>query len=192
MRIAAEPSLYVTAALWAIWIVVWLAAAFGAKPTRWREPLGAAVLNRAPVLAGAVMLFAPQFLPVALRHRFISGSEAPVIGMVLVAAGLWFAIWARWHLGRNWSGTVTVKEHHALIVDGPYRWVRHPIYTGMLAALLGTALVIGAPYGFIGTALILTGFVVKLRVEEARMRETFPGDYERYSARTARLVPGIF
>jgi protein-S-isoprenylcysteine O-methyltransferase Ste14 len=188
----AEPSRYVIPALWAVWLVIWLATAFGGKPTRWRESPGAAALNRVPVLAGAVLLMAPQILPAALRQPFIAGPEAPALGTIFVAAGLAFSVWARWHLGRNWSGTVTVKEQHTLIESGPYRWVRHPIYTGMLLALLGTALAIGAPDGFIGTALILIGFIVKLHVEEARMRETFPDAYALYSARTARLIPGVY
>jgi protein-S-isoprenylcysteine O-methyltransferase Ste14 len=188
----AELSRYIIPALWALWIAIWLATAFGAKPTRWREPPGAAAFNRVPVLVGAVLLLAPQILPAALRQPFISGPEAPALGTIFVAAGLAFSVWARWHLGRNWSGTVTVKEQHTLIESGPYRRLRHPIYTGMLLALLGTALAIGAPYGFIGTALILIGFIVKLRVEEARMRETFPDAYARYSARTARLIPGVY
>jgi protein-S-isoprenylcysteine O-methyltransferase Ste14 len=95
-------------------------------------------------------------------------------------------------LGGNWSGTITVKEGHTLITTGPYRSVRHPIYTGMIVALLGTALAIGAPYGFVGTGLVLLGFIVKLSVEEARMRETFPAEYADYCRHTARLIPGVF
>lgn len=192
MRTLAELSRHLIPALWALWVAIWLATALSAKPTRWREPPGTAALNRLPVLVGALMLLAPQVLPVALRQRFISGPDAPALGTIFVAAGLAFSLWARWHLGRNWSGTVTVKEDHTLIESGPYRWLRHPIYTGMLVGLLGTALAIGAPYGFIGTALILVGFIVKLRVEEERMRATFPGAYDRYSARTARLIPGVY
>ena len=110
---------------------------------------------------------------------------------VVVLLGLLFAGWARIHLGGNWSGTVTVKENHTLVTGGPYHFVRHPIYTGLLLALIGTALAIGAAYGFIATGLILIGFVIKLEVEEARMRDTFP-EYADYSRHTARLIPKVF
>jgi protein-S-isoprenylcysteine O-methyltransferase Ste14 len=120
------------------------------------------------------------------------GDAAPILGVVLTAAGLLFTVWARVHLGGNWSGNVTVKEGHTLVTNGPYRWVRHPIYTGVFLALIGTALAVGTARAFVGAGLILLGFVIKLRVEEARMRETFPADYGDYSRRTARLIPGVY
>jgi len=189
----AELSRVLIPSLWAIWIVVWTVAAFGMKRTRWREPRATAIYNRGPVLLGTFLFLFPRALPAALTYRLVPpGPELPAIGTVLVALGLIFAFWARWHIGRNWSGTVTVKEDHALIRSGPYRWVRHPIYSGMGLALIGTALATGAAYGFIATALILAGFIVKLTVEEARMREAFPAEYGDYSRRTARLIPGVF
>lgn len=185
------------ALLWAVWLVVWIVAGFFVKRTQRRGALGATLLERAPILVGFFLFLLPHWmphrLPSALTHRLLE--EGPVLALValaLIFGGVVFSIWARAHLGRNWSGEVMVKVGHSLITSGPYRWVRHPIYTGMLLALLGTALAIGAPYGFLGTALILIGFIVKLHVEEARMRETFPGAYERYSARTARLIPGVY
>jgi protein-S-isoprenylcysteine O-methyltransferase Ste14 len=112
--------------------------------------------------------------------------------VALTAAGLLFTFWARWHLGANWSGAVTVKQDHTLVVSGPYRWIRHPIYTGITTALFGTALAVGTARAFVGAALILVGFLIKLQVEEARMRETFPADYVDYSRHTSRLIPGVF
>ena len=189
----AEASRYLIPALWLIWAIGWTAGAFRVKRTRWRETRGSAVYNRVPVLLGVVMLLRPQWLPAGLTRRFVPPSpELPALGTILVFLGLVFALWARWHLGGNWSGTITVKEGHTLITTGPYRWVRHPIYTGMVVALLGTALAIGAPYGFVGTGLVLLGFIVKLSVEEARMRETFPAEYADYCRHTARLIPGVF
>ena len=138
------------------------------------------------------MLAAPQLLPAALTRRLLWGADGPAIGTLLVAAGLALSVWARWHLGRNWSGIVTVKQGHTLVTTGPYCRVRHPIYTGLLVGLVGTALAIGAPYGFIATALILVGLVIKLHVEEERMHDTFRADYEAYSRRTARLIPGVY
>jgi protein-S-isoprenylcysteine O-methyltransferase Ste14 len=180
-------------ALWIVWLVVWTAAAFFVKRTRRREPLRAMLFERVPVVVGMLVLIRPHWLPPALSRRFIV--ETPGIALVallLVIAGMSFAYWARVHLGRNWSGEVMVKVGHTLITSGPYRSVRHPIYSGMTLALLGTALATGAPYGFIALALILFGFLVRVRLEEALMRETFPGEYDDYSRHTARLIPGVY
>ncbi|MGH7094060.1 MAG: methyltransferase family protein, partial [Stellaceae bacterium] len=98
---------------------------------------------------------------------------------------------ARVYLGRNWSGKVVVKEDHSLVRDGPYRWVRHPIYTGMLLALLGTALAIGEWRGFLALACALVGVLFRVHAEEARMAETF-SEYAQYRLRTSALVPGIY
>jgi protein-S-isoprenylcysteine O-methyltransferase Ste14 len=180
-------------ALWVVWFVIWTTAAFFAKRTQRREPLGVMLWERVPVVVGFLMLVMPHRLPAMLTQRFMP--ERPglaVAALALVVAGMLFAYWARLHLGRNWSGEVVVKVGHTLITDGPYRWVRHPIYSGMTAALVGTALATGAPYGFIGMALLLFGFLVRVRLEEALMRETFPADYDDYARHTARLIPGVY
>jgi protein-S-isoprenylcysteine O-methyltransferase Ste14 len=111
------------------------------------------------------------------------------IGLALLCAGLAFAVWARVELGRNWSGAVTVKEGHELIRSGPYAYVRHPIYSGLIAALIGTAVTVGTERALLGVLIIVIAFVRKLRTEERFMRETFPGEYERYSAAVPALVP---
>jgi protein-S-isoprenylcysteine O-methyltransferase Ste14 len=189
----AELSVYLIPVFWAAWLVGWIIAAIGIKRAQWRESRSTAIWNRFPVLVGTFLLVFPRWLPATLTYRFVpAGPNLPAIGTALVLLGLLFAGWARIHLGDNWSGAVTVKQNHTLIRTGPYRRVRHPIYTGMLTALFGTALAIGAAYGFIATALILIGFILKLQVEEARMRDTFPADYDDYSRHTARLIPGVF
>jgi protein-S-isoprenylcysteine O-methyltransferase Ste14 len=192
MREIAELSRTLIAVFWAIWAVGWLIGAIGIKRAQWRESGATAIYNRTPVVLGMIMLLRPQWLPAALTYRFVPPEpELPALSAILVFLGLLFALWARAHLGRNWSGAVTVKEGHTLITSGPYRWVRHPIYSGVVVALAGTALAIGEARGFIATALILIGFVIKLLVEEARMRDTFP-DYVDYCRHTARLIPGVF
>jgi protein-S-isoprenylcysteine O-methyltransferase Ste14 len=179
--------------LWVIWLVVWTAAAFFVKRTQRKEPLGLILYDRVPVIVGAVMLVWPQWLPASLTKRlFIEGPGLALSALALVIAGMLFAYWARVRLGRNWSGQIIVKVGHTLITGGPYRWVRHPIYSGMTTALVGTALAIGAPYGFIALALIVCGFLVRVRLEEALMRDIFPGEYDRYSRHTARLIPGVY
>jgi protein-S-isoprenylcysteine O-methyltransferase Ste14 len=192
MSALADVSRYLIPAFWVTWLIGWMLGAIGIKRAQWRESRATAFWNRAPVVIGAAMMIEPQWLPAALTRRlFPPGPELPAIGTILTLLGLLFAGWARIHLGGNWSSTVTVKQDHTLITSGPYRFVRHPIYTGMIVALFGTALAASAAYGFIGTALILLGFIVKLEVEEARMRETFP-EYDDYARHTARLIPGVF
>ena len=109
-----------------------------------------------------------------------------------MVAGLLFAIWAREHLGRNWSHAVTIKQGHELITSGPYTVVRHPIYTGMLAGLLGTAIALSQLRGFIGLVLFFVMFWLKFRKEEEWMRSQFGETYATYASQTAALVPYIF
>jgi protein-S-isoprenylcysteine O-methyltransferase Ste14 len=109
----------------------------------------------------------------------------------MLALGLGFSVWARRHLGRNWSAHVVVKEDHALIRTGPYRYVRHPIYTGILFAMLGMALAIGEWRALVGFAAMVVSFAIKSGQEEARMRETF-SEYGDYARQTAALIPYVY
>jgi protein-S-isoprenylcysteine O-methyltransferase Ste14 len=188
----ASPIGFVIPALWLGWGVFWMAAALYTKPTRWREPIGSQALHVIPLLLCAALLAEPRWLPPILTAPVVSeGQPLLVLSVLFVAAGLAFSVWARVHLGRNWSGTVTVKEHHALVCTGPYSLVRHPIYTGLLLALIGTAMAIGEWRGVLGVGCALIGFLWKIRVEERRMRLTFP-EYERYRKNTAVLIPLLY
>ena len=109
-----------------------------------------------------------------------------------MVAGLLFAIWAREHLGSNWSRSVTIKQGHELIITGPYAAVRHPIYTGILAGFLGTAIALSQVRGFIVLVLIFLILWVKLRMEEQWMRSQFGETYATYAHQTAALVPYLF
>jgi protein-S-isoprenylcysteine O-methyltransferase Ste14 len=192
MNELAAASHYLIPVLWLTWLLIWGAAARNVKPTVRRETRREAIANHLPVLLGAAMLATPAWLPDLMTRRIMTGPDSPALGTVFVAIGLGFAVLGRWYLGRNWSAAVTVKQDHTLIRTGPYRFVRHPIYSGMVLALFGTALATGEPRAFIGAALILLGFVLKLRLEEARMRETFPAEYDDYARHTARLIPGVY
>jgi protein-S-isoprenylcysteine O-methyltransferase Ste14 len=104
-------------------------------------------------------------------------------------AGLLFAIWAREHLGRNWSHSVTIKQGHELITTGPYTVVRHPIYTGILTGFLGMAIAISQVRGFIAFVLVCLALWIKLRIEEQWMGSQFGEAYATYAHQTAALVP---
>jgi protein-S-isoprenylcysteine O-methyltransferase Ste14 len=179
-------------ALWLSWLLYWWLGARNVKPTRWREPLGAQLLHRVPLILAFMLIAAPRWVPRVMMRRFLPvGPAFLVAGTVLLAAGLGFSVWARRHLGRNWSANVVVKEDHALVRTGPYRYVRHPIYTGLLLALLGMAVAIGEWRGLVGVLFALVAFARKSGEEEKRMRETFP-EYEQYRRETAALVPFVY
>ncbi len=113
-------------------------------------------------------------------------------GLAVEAAGLSLAIWARRHLGRNWSGEITIKVDHELIRSGPYSLLRHPIYTGILAMYAGTALVTGEWLALIGLAMAVFAYWRKIRLEETNLNVAFGADYEAYRRQTWALVPGLF
>ncbi|MGA7909676.1 MAG: isoprenylcysteine carboxylmethyltransferase family protein [Candidatus Sulfotelmatobacter sp.] len=114
------------------------------------------------------------------------------IGLAVETAGLGVAFWARLHLGQNWSGRIAVKVEHQLIRSGPYGLMRHPIYTGVLAMYLGSAVVTGEWLAMIGLAIVGVAYWRKIRLEEATLDAAFGPDYEAYRRTTKGLVPGMF
>ena len=175
-------------ALWLAWLLYWIMAAADVKPTLWRETLASRLFHRVPLTLAAILLAPLE--PIMTARCLPQGPLFPFLGAIMVAVGLGFASWARWHLGRNWSGLVTLKEGHSLIQTGPYKYVRHPIYTGLLLAFVGSAVAIGEWRGILSVALALLAFVLKIRVEEVGMRKTF-AEYERYQRTTAALIPFV-
>jgi protein-S-isoprenylcysteine O-methyltransferase Ste14 len=113
-------------------------------------------------------------------------------GALLSLAGVLWAIWARVRLGKNWSGKPAVKQNHELIVSGPYAITRHPIYTGVLAAAVGTALALGQLRGVLFAVALLFALCFKLHLEEQMMMEAFPDAYPAYRRRVRALIPWIF
>jgi len=184
---------FAVAFLWLGWILYWWASSRNVKPTQWREPLRSQLAHRAPLLLGALLFALPRLLPRVLRARFVQADSfiALLGAAVLVAAGLGFSVWARHHLGSNWSAHVVVKEGHALIRTGPYRRLRHPIYTGILLAFLGTAVTIGEWRALVAFFLMFLSFGIKSRAEENRMLATFP-DYAQYRRESSAIIPFIW
>jgi len=127
-----------------------------------------------------------------LNERFLpDGAWRFWSGAAVTAGGLLFAVWARRHLGKNWSQAVMLKEGHELITSGPYALVRHPIYTGLLLAFVGCAVARGEWRGLLAVALVFVALWRKLRLEEKWMRAQFGESYEAYSRRVAALVPHV-
>jgi protein-S-isoprenylcysteine O-methyltransferase Ste14 len=174
------------------WVLYWWYSARDEKRTTRPEPLSSQLKHRAPLIVGVLCFAAPRWMPRALTTRFLpAGLLFPALGTLMLAMGLGFSVWARRHLGRNWSAHVVVKEDHALVRTGPYRYIRHPIYTGILTGMLGMALAIGEWRALVGLAGMVLSFAIKSRQEEGRMRETF-AEYAEYERHTAALVPYVY
>jgi protein-S-isoprenylcysteine O-methyltransferase Ste14 len=181
---------YLIPIIWLVWLGYWFAAARDVKATARHESFASRMAHIVPLII-AVALFWLNHLPLPLLYaRFLPATALGFwIGTAIVVAGLAFAIWARVFLGRNWSGTVTLKEQHELIRGGPYRWVRHPIYTGLLFAFLGSAIALGQYRGLLAVLIVFVALWRKLRMEERWLTEIFGDQYVRYRREVAALVP---
>ena len=178
---------------WLIWACIWIVASRNVKPTERSEQPLSRLSNTLPIWLAAFFLIVPHsWLGVLSRRVLPHGIASFGIGALLVVAGLGFAIWARYHIGRNWSGVITVKEDHTLVKTGPYALVRHPIYSGLLLAILGSAIARGHIGGILAIALILYAILRRVRIEEHWMAETFGQDYVDYAASTPALAPFIW
>lgn len=179
------------AACWVTFLVVWLIAAGFAKRTAERSP----AWTRWFVLIVAILLVATRAKSLPVADGAILWRTTPglaVVAAIITALGLLVALWARAVLGTNWSGAIALKEQHELIERGPYAFVRHPIYTGVLLMALGTVTFWGTRVGMIVFAAMIVGFIVKARGEERLLTKHFPETYPRYRARvTARLIPFV-
>ena len=179
--------------LWIAFIIYWRIKAAGTKTTERLEPAASQIL-RALIFVIAIVLFATTRIP--LRWLYLQPWPAGLwpfwLGATVMVAGLLFAVWAREHLGSNWSSEVTIKQDHELITTGPYAVVRHPIYTGILAGFLGTAIALSQVRGFVVFVLIFLILWLKLRMEEQLMHTQFGETYATYAHQTAALVPHVF
>jgi protein-S-isoprenylcysteine O-methyltransferase Ste14 len=177
-------------ACWIIFVLVWLLGAVSTKRTIYRESSAERARYWLALVIGYFLVIKSSGLPFPLDWLVVPRTTASAsIGVFLCVSGLLFAIWARVILGRNWSGVVTLKEGHELIERGPYRVVRHPIYTGILAMFAGTAIAIGYFGGFVGLLLVFVSFWLKLKREEDLMLKHFPDKYAAYQRRVKRIIP---
>ena len=180
---------YITAALWVAWFGYWIVSSGGVKPAARSASWQSRLAYSAPLWV-AVVLLINRDLSGVLDQRFLPADLwIATVGVALTAAGHGFAICARRALGTNWSREVTVKLDHELVQSGPYAFVRHPIYTGLSLAFLGTAIAIGEWRGLLAMALAVGSFWYKLGIEERVMTETFGTEYANYRKRVKALIP---
>ena len=178
--------------VWAAVAIYWVAAALRTKRAVRHEGAATRLFHVAVMCLGFGLLFSPRLSVGPLAWRILPPAPAfQWAGLGLSACGCAFAIWARGMLGGNWSGWVAVKQDHTLIRRGPYTIVRHPIYSGFLTGLAGVVMALGELRGLIGWLLILVGWSIKARMEEAFMTEQFGAEYARYQSEVKALVPYV-
>jgi protein-S-isoprenylcysteine O-methyltransferase Ste14 len=177
-------------ALWLLFGAYWLVSALKRKKTKQRETILQRFGYTLPLALAFYFLYQTSPIYSWLRDRFLPGGPLDEwLGVVLTAGGIAVAFWARWHLGTNWSGVVTLKQGHELIRTGPYRTIRHPIYTGILLALLGTAITFGEVRALLAVAFAWSSFYIKARREELFLSQEFGPSFAEHKRSTGMFLP---
>ena len=180
------------AVIWIGWIVSWLVAAFWSNRTEKLALTGDTLLYRACIVAGAVLMTPWASRRLSAVPLWNVGYASAYVFAALTLAGILFAWWARIHIGRLWSGSITRKEGHRVVDTGPYALVRHPIYTGLIAAIVASALAQATVVAFAGAALLTIGFWLKAGAEERFLTAELGADaYGAYRRRVPMLVPSF-
>lgn len=188
---------YIKTALKITWIIVaayWMVSSISAKkPLKQEGFVKRFVQYWLPLIVAALLLGNGDWYGHSwLREKFVPHHDlVGLIGLALSIAGAVIACWARYSLGSNWSVSVQEKEHHALIQGGVYRWVRHPIYSGLLLLFTGNALIVGDYRGIVAVAVIFVSFWLKLKKEEKILAATFGEQYDAYKDGTKALIPFV-
>ncbi|HYX70777.1 MAG TPA: isoprenylcysteine carboxylmethyltransferase family protein [Terriglobales bacterium] len=176
--------------LWVVFSIYWALAAKDSAPTSTSESLWSRRLHL--LLVNAALLLLVLSVP-GLTWRFLPANPLLVAdGLMTQASFILFAVWARRHLGANWSGEVRIAAGHQLVRSGPYRFLRHPIYTAVLGMYCGTALVSGEIHALLALALVTLAYWRKIRLEERALAEAFGAEHEAYRRHTWALIPGVY
>jgi len=175
---------------WIIFVIYWIIGALKTRTTRERESAASRIAILLIEIAGYVLIFSGSAGIGVLGVRFMHRTLASVIlGVVLIWSGIGLAIWARYHLAEYWSATITIKEDHQLIRTGPYTHLRHPIYSGLVLATIGSALVIDKWRCVVGVCLVLIGYCFKAKKEEAMLSRQFGDVFREHQKHTGFLIP---
>jgi protein-S-isoprenylcysteine O-methyltransferase Ste14 len=181
----------VSAVLWLVFITYWSAMASRAAPTKSAES-AASRRTHVRLMNGALILLFIPFISL-LGRRFLPDSLVfVVLGLAIQIGAGALGVWARRHLGRNWSGAITVAEDHQLVRSGPYRRLRHPIYSAMIGMFVGSTVAIGEWHSLLGLALIVIAYARKIPLEERSLRGVFGPAYDEYCKSSWALIPGVF
>ena len=176
---------------WLIFIGYWIVSAFTVKAVVERASFVSMLWYRILLIIGGVLIGTFRVWHYPMTLPITPDTEATrYAGAFVCVAGLAIAIWARWTLGGNWSGTVTFKQDHELVKRGPYRFVRHPIYTGGLVMCSAQGIQFGRLHFWLGLIVIGIGLWIKLKQEETVMLKHFP-EYSDYRKKVKALIPFI-
>lgn len=176
--------------IWCLISVYWEIAAKTRSEASSRESHGSRRVHVLLVSAAQLLLF---FRVPGLNGDWLPVSLIPVVaGLAIEICGFLLAVWARHVLGRHWSGEITIKVDHELVRTGPYKYVRHPIYTALLLLYLGAAIVSGEWHALVGFVLAVIAYLRKIRLEEENLKRAFANEYEEYCRQTRALAPGIY
>lgn len=177
---------------WCVFIFVWVVSAFLVKPTKEHQPWIGRVATFA-FLTLTFMLLLGKISWWEINTRIWPSLQAlRSLACIITFGGLVISIWSRLSLGANWSATVTYREGHELIQRGPYRFVRHPMYTGFLLMISGTVVNLGNTSGLAALIVGTLGSWWKLRREESLLEKHFPATYPEYKSRTKALIPFVW
>lgn len=185
-----SPFMLVAGAVWFGFLVYWSAAAGRHVEKRSEESPESRALHRNLLNLGLLL----QFVSIpGLRWRFLPlAAWIPPAGLGLMTAATLFHVWARVHLGRNWTSEVAIQQDHQLVKSGPYRLVRHPVYTALIALSLGTAVVSGRIVSLLGATVFAVAYARKLRLEEGGLSAAFGAQWDEYRRRSWALIPWVF
>ena len=181
------------ALVWGLFAIVWIARSRSANQTEASEPRSSRLIHLSLLAAAFVLIFASGLRLGSLDVELLGPSDALfVVGLTIALLGVVFMIWARQHLGLYWSGTITLKEGHRLIRTGPYRFVRHPIYSGFVLAIAGSGLAQGNLRGLLAIAIAVTAYARKIRLEESWLAAHFGEEYARFQREVRALIPLVW
>jgi len=160
------------------------------RATRERESAASRIAILLIEVTGYGLIFSPSAGIGFLGTRFIPRTMvSAIVGVVLTWSGIGLAIWARYHLAEYWSARITIKEDHQLIRTGPYAHLRHPIYSGLVLATIGSTVVIDEWRCVFGVCLVLTGYCLKARKEETMLSQQFGDAFREHQKHTGFLIP---
>ena len=178
------------ALIWLAWVISWVVASFWSGRTKAHVPTLSSLAYRIPILLGAILFMPWSGRLLGETPLYHVGNLGTYALAVVVVLGISFTWWARIHLGHFWSNAITHKEDHKIIDTGPYGLVRHPIYTGLIGAMLATGIAIGTITALLGTLLITFGLWRKARMEEGFLTTELGADaYGAYCRRVPMLIP---
>jgi protein-S-isoprenylcysteine O-methyltransferase Ste14 len=179
---------WLIAACWVVFFGYWIVSALGSRQTA--ISYGRHMLFRVDALT-LILLFVRSRPAGVNVHAIVLSPAARASGVVVCATGIALAIWARRHLGKNWGMPMSVHEAPQLVMTGPYARLRHPIYTGIIVALIGNALTLSL-WWLVAVLAAFVYFAFAAGREESMLLTRFPGDYAVYQSRTKKIVPGLF